>query len=174
MGASVRGPIRRWLSGASDLTRPLTRASGPVSRWLLALIASVVALVWIAALSLGDDRLRVSFLDVGQGDATFIVTPGGQQILVDGGPDGDRLAHLVGKRMPFMDRTIELVVLTHAHSDHVNGLIELLRRYDVKHILERRTQFDSPSYDEWRRAVEEEGAEVTQASAGQVIAMVAR
>ena len=61
--------------------------------------------------------------------------------------------------------------MTHAHSDHVNGLIELLRRYDVKHILERRTGFDSPQYDAWRRAVEEEGAEVTQASAGQVIAM---
>jgi competence protein ComEC len=171
VGGSVRGPLRRWLSSVSDLTQPLPRVSGPVSRWLLALIASAVALVWIAALSLGDDRLRVSFLDVGQGDATFIVTPGGQQILVDGGPDGDRLVHLVGERMPFMDRTIELVVLTHAHSDHVNGLIELLRRYDVKHILERRTGFDSPQYDAWRRAVEEEGAEVTQASAGQVIAM---
>ncbi len=73
--------------------------------------------------------------------------------------------------MPFLDRTIELLALTHPHSDHVSGLIELFRRYDVKHILERRTGFDSPQYDAWRHAVEEEGAEVTQARAGQVIAM---
>jgi beta-lactamase superfamily II metal-dependent hydrolase len=61
-------------------------------------------------------------------------------------------------------------VLTHAHSDHVTGLIEVLRRYDVQRILEREVEYASPSYQEWRHAVEAEGADVIRAQAGQVIA----
>ena len=81
------------------------------------------------------------------------------------------MVHFLGRNMPFRDRTIELVVLTHAHSDHVNGLIEVLRRYKVEQVLEREIEFESPSYQAWRKAVAEEGAEVTQARAGQLIAL---
>ena len=127
--------------------------------------------MWIAALSLSDAKLRVAFIDVGQGDAIFITTPGGSQVLVDGGPDPVELVHFLGRNMPFRDRTIELVVLTHAHSDHVNGLIEVLRRYKVEQVLEREIEFEGPSYQAWRKAVAEEGAEVTQAREGQLIAL---
>ena len=89
---------------------------------------------------------------------------------MDGGPDPVELVQFLGGSMPFMDRTIELVVLTHPHSDHVGGLIEVLRRYKVQRILEREFDYDSPSYLAWRRAVAEEGPDTLAAEPGQLIA----
>ncbi|MCH7801489.1 MAG: ComEC/Rec2 family competence protein, partial [Chloroflexi bacterium] len=138
---------------------------------LLVLIAATAAavLMWTAAFSQPDDRLHVYFIDVGQGEAIFIETPGGQQILVDGGPDPSVVLGFLGDKMPFRDRTIELVVLTHAHNDHINGLTEVLRRYNVERILERQTDSESPAYYAWRSAVLNEGASITQAQSGQII-----
>ena len=163
--------VRRWTARVSSLTPSMRLENRPISWWAVALVASIAALLWIAALSTADDRLHVSFIDVGQGDAAFITTPGGKQVLVDGGPDPVEVVQYLGERMPFRDRTIELVVLTHAHNDHVNGLMEVLRRYDVERILQRETDYESPPYEAWRRAVAEEGAEVIQAEAEQVIAV---
>ncbi len=78
--------------------------------------------------------LEVNFFDVGQGDAIFIETPQRLQVLIDGGPDAKILEKL-GKVMPFWDRTIDLVILTHPDPDHLNGIIEVLKRYKVKEIL---------------------------------------
>ena len=138
---------------------------------LLVLIAATAAaaLMWTVAFSQPDDRLHVYFIDVGQGDAIFIKTPGGQQILVDGGRDPSVVLGFLGDKMPFRDRTIELVVLTHAHNDHINGLTEVLRRYNVERILERQTDSESPAYYAWRSAVLNEGASITQAQSGQII-----
>ncbi|MBN1811467.1 MAG: DNA internalization-related competence protein ComEC/Rec2, partial [Anaerolineae bacterium] len=72
---------------------------------------------------LPDGKLHVTFLDVGQGDAIFIQTPSGKQVLVDGGPSDTALLSQLGRRMPFWDRSIDLVLLTHPESDHVTGLI---------------------------------------------------
>ena len=78
-----------------------------------------------------DKKLHVVFCDVGQGDAVFIRTPHGSDILIDGGPDGSVLSCL-GKHMPFWDRDLELVILTHPHSDHFTGLFSVLKTYKVK------------------------------------------
>jgi competence protein ComEC len=78
--------------------------------------------------------LRVWFFDVGQGDATFIVTPTGEQILIDGGQDLAVLAKL-GQVMPIWDRTIDAVVATHQDADHIGGLAAVLERYDVARIV---------------------------------------
>lgn len=81
-----------------------------------------------------DGMLRVHFLDVGQGDATLLISPSGKQILIDGGPDLSTLEHL-GRTLPFFDRTIELLVLTHPNLDHLAAFPELIKRYTVKRIL---------------------------------------
>ncbi len=95
----------------------------------------MAVLVWLAVFSWqGSGFLEVNFFDVGQGDSIFIETPEKFQVLIDGGPDSKILEKL-GKEMPFYDRTIDLVILTHPDPDHLNGVIEVLKRYKIKEII---------------------------------------
>jgi competence protein ComEC len=110
----------------------------------------------------------VSILDVGQGDA-ILIQQGNLQVLVDGGPSPQAIALELGKKMPFWDRTIELVVLTHPSADHVTGLVEVLNRYQVKQVLHPDLDFESDIYGEWLRLVEEKDIKCTIAQAGQQI-----
>ena len=81
-----------------------------------------------------DGHLHLHFFDVGQGDSALVITPRGQQIVVDGGPNLSPLEYL-GRHMPFFDRTIELMILSHPDLDHVTALPEILKRYTVEAIL---------------------------------------
>ncbi len=93
----------------------------------------------------GKSFLDVSFLDVGQGDAIYIRTSENQDILIDGGPD-NRVLEELGAVMPFWDREIDLVVLSHPHADHVAGLVEVLKRYTVKNIYITGILHTAPDY----------------------------
>ncbi len=135
-------------------------------KWILFPLLIAVALVWTAAIAAPDSRLHVFFLDVGQGDAIFIQTPSHRQILIDGGPSPEAITNELGPRMPFWDRSIDLVVLTHPHDDHIAGLVEVLRRYQVGQVWESGLEYDSPAYDEWRKLIEDKGIECTVARAG--------
>lgn len=94
--------------------------------------------------------LKVYFFDVGQGDSILIRTPKGKDVLIDGGPDSTVLERL-GETLPFWDRYIDIVILTHPHSDHIQGLGEVLKRYkvggvyepDLKNISAEEAYFDS-------------------------------
>src|SRR3989337_4197125 len=77
-----------------------------------------------------DKKLHVVICNVGQGDAIFVRTPSGSDILIDGGPD-DSVLNCLGKHMPFWDRTLELVMLSHPHTDHFMGLFSVLQNYKV-------------------------------------------
>jgi competence protein ComEC len=92
--------------------------------------------------------LEADFLDVGQGDAELIRTPYGQKILIDGGPDNTVLSRL-GGILPFWDRSIDLVILTHPHDDHFSGLIDVLKKYQVKLILMTEAESNVPSFQEF-------------------------
>jgi len=83
---------------------------------------------------LNDGKLHLVICDVGQGDGVFIRTPNGSDILVDGGPD-DSILNCLSNHMPFWDRDIELMVLTHPHTDHLTGLILVMNRYKVIHYV---------------------------------------
>lgn len=129
--------------------------------WQLTALALVVAVaVWTVALSRPDGMLRVVFADVGQGDMTVITTPSGRTIVVDGGPDPERAAQVLDGQKPFWDRKLSLVILSHPHSDHVSGLSEVLRRYDVERILESRSGYESADYAAWSRLADSEGAQL--------------
>lgn len=93
-----------------------------------------VVLLFAVLFSLPDGKLHITFCNVGQGDAAYIRTPSGQDMLIDGGPD-DKVLTCLGKHMPFYDRTIDVVVLTHPQKDHMQGLIFVLERYTVKHFI---------------------------------------
>jgi len=99
---------------------------------VLFLLASLLCVREISLLP--DGKLHVYILDIGQGDSFLIVTPSGSQIIIDGGPNQDVLEHL-GGYMPFFDRTIELLVITHPDADHITAIPEVLNRYNVSHIL---------------------------------------
>lgn len=78
--------------------------------------------------------LTVSFLDVGQGDAIFIEAPNGKQMLIDGGPNGEVLERL-GEVMPFGDRSIDIILESHADMDHIGGLPLVLDNYRISSII---------------------------------------
>lgn len=91
-------------------------------------------LVWSFVFVRADSGyVKVDFLDVGQGDA-ILISAGSNQVLIDGGPSGVILEKL-GKAMPFYDKTIELVIATHPDADHISGLVDVLKRYNVERVL---------------------------------------
>jgi competence protein ComEC len=94
-----------------------------------------------------DKKLHVVICDVGQGDATLIRTPNGSDILIDGGPDNSVLACL-GKHLPFWDKTIEIMILTHPHADHLTGLIDVAERYRVLAFGSEKIKNPSATYAE--------------------------
>ncbi len=100
------------------------------------------------------ENLEVDFLDVGQGDAILIKAPAGQNILIDGGPDS-KIIDCLSRELPWWDRTIDLMILTHPHDDHVSGLIEVLRRYEVKKIIYTGVPHNSPNFLKWLEIIRE-------------------
>jgi competence protein ComEC len=88
------------------------------------------------ALARPDGRLHVAILDVGQGDSILLQGPSGGRMLIDTGPDPERLLALLDSRIPAWDRRLDLVVLTHPHEDHVGGLALLLERYRIGDVVE--------------------------------------
>ena len=82
----------------------------------------------------------VYFFDVGQGDSIFVESKDGAQILIDGGPP-NRILPLLGGKMAYFGRFIDVVVLTHPHADHVSGLIEVLEKYRVGMVIESGVEY---------------------------------
>ncbi len=133
--------------------------------------AVLLVLAFSAWRRLPDGRLHVTFLDVGEGDAIFIQTPSGRQVLIDGGPSETALLPQLGRRMPFWDRTLDAVVLAHPEADHIAGLPAVLERYRVDTIVLRETTISSATHDRWRELVEAEGAAVCRGEAGLRLAL---
>src|SRR3989344_151970 len=117
-----------------------------------ALLILTAILAWSATLGLEDRNLNFYALDVGQGDAIFIETPSKNQILIDGGPDRKVLEEL-GEVMPFWDRTIDVVILTHPHLDHAGGLVEVLKNYQVKVFADGGDVYGLAEYQELKNII---------------------
>lgn len=117
--------------------------------------------------------LMVNFLDVGQGDSAFIETPQGHQIIIDGGPTSAVLGK-IAKLLPFWDRTIDLIILSHPERDHMSGLLDVLKIYKADYILWSGVKKISPEYEEWLDVLEKQkqlGAKIIIAQAEQKIIM---
>jgi competence protein ComEC len=139
-------------------------------KWVMPPLVVTAILVSFLAATMPDNNLHVSFLDAGQGDA-ILIQKGNQQVLVDGGPSPQAVCLGLGRKMPFWDRTIELMILTHPSSDHVTGLVEVLNRYRVREVLYPNLVFESGVYDEWLRLAKEKEIKSTLAQAGQQISL---
>ena len=96
----------------------------------LAIVSFLVVYFLVSIMEINDNRLHVIICDVGQGDSALIRTPDGIYILIDGGPD-DSILSCLSNNLPFWQRTIGLVILSHPHYDHFVGLISVIQRYNL-------------------------------------------
>ncbi len=136
---------------------------------IFGIIFIILVLAWtLVFVERQQEFLEIDFYNVGQGDAIFIETPDKRQILVDGGPDLTILEKL-GKEMPFWDRYIDLVILTHPEYDHIGGLIEVIKCYEIGSILTTGVVRDTAEYEEWIRVIEKEKIPFIIAQAGGII-----
>lgn len=138
--------------------------------YFLAALALAAGFIWFAVFEIEAraGKLTLDVLDVGQGDAIFVQVDNGVQVLIDGGPDNSVLSKL-GEVMPFWDRSIDLVILTHPHADHLDGLLEVLKRYRVGAVIESGVNHSIPEYDEWHTLLTEKSVPVIIAKGGQRI-----
>jgi len=110
------------------------------------LIIVLLSLIWIWQ-QWPDGKLRVVFCDVGQGDASLIVL-GPFQALIDTGPSEEKLLNCLGKEIPFWDRKIDLVFISHPQFDHNGALSELKQRYNIGKLVEKAEENDIYRYKE--------------------------
>ncbi|MCX6792707.1 MAG: ComEC/Rec2 family competence protein [Candidatus Falkowbacteria bacterium] len=131
-------------------------------RYLVAatLIIIVAALVAFWFLYKPRNYLELSTLDVGQGDAILIETVNDKTILVDGGA-GKKVVRRISEELPFWQRKLDLVVLTHPHDDHFGGLIEVFKRYQVSNLLITGIETSDSGYKEFMSVVENSDAKVS-------------
>lgn len=114
--------------------------------------------------------LKLVFFDVGQGDSSLAVSPAGEEILIDGGPDNSVVQKL-GEYLPYDDRKIESVILTHPHADHLTGLIEVLKRYEVGQVIMAGAVHTTADYQEFLRLIKEKNIPVLIISQPQDLAV---
>ena len=115
-------------------------------------------------------ELKIVFLDVGQGDCCFIQTPDGKNILLDG---GGQAGTEVGEDilLPFLLKngiaSLDLVVMSHGHDDHISGLLCVLDQLKTAAFMEYPPGEASPVYLELKKIVSEKGIQVFMADKGQ-------
>lgn len=108
---------------------------------------------------------KIVFFNVGQGDASLIRLPSGRKMLVDCGPDKTVLGKL-GKYLPFYDRTLDYLIVTHFDADHYGGCVDVLRRYLVKNVYTNGDEKPDDAYwQKWAEALRAENASTTIVSA---------
>lgn len=147
----------------------LNKKSTKFSLLILGFLVCLNLFTWFVIYNINKTQfLEVIFFDVGQGDTIFIETPQNQQILIDGGPDFTILEKLA-KEMPFYDRTLDLIILTHPEKDHLAGLLEVLKRYKIENILWTGIVRETPEWQEWESLIKKEGAQIKIVKAGQKI-----
>ena len=120
------------------------------------LVFLVVANVFIWTAEAGSKELTVAFLDIGQGDAIYIETPNGTQVLIDGGR-GKQILRALGDVMPLSDRSIDIVIATHPDADHIGGLPDVFERYDIGMFLESGVIGDTNIWETLEQAIADEG-----------------
>lgn len=105
------------------------------SQWLIIYMGALFVLVLTARQSVQIHQpLSLKALDIGQGDALLIQTPHHRNILIDTGDD-TRIVDRLGEELRFFDRTIDLLIISHAHRDHYAGFFELLSKYHIKRVM---------------------------------------
>jgi competence protein ComEC len=123
-----------WILTRPPEQRPVWWRSfsiGWLSKAGLAVLAVGAVVAWSGYFSLPDARLKVTVLDVGQGDAILIQTPAGGSVLVDGGPSGGALTQALARQLPLFATRLDLLVVAAPRDENIGGLPDVLARYTV-------------------------------------------
>jgi competence protein ComEC len=137
-------------------------------KYILGFSALASIVVWIAVVNYPNENLHIITCDVGQGDA-ILATYKNIQILTDGGPANNKVIGCLSKHMPFWDREIEIVILTHPQADHFGGLAEVFRRFKVKNFVGEQVDASNQEYQVLKSLVGGSGARVIVPKTGMKI-----
>ena len=152
-------------SGAS---RALDGWNRVPKKWVIVPLLVLAFLTSFTAATMPDEDLHVSVLDVGEGDSILVRT-GSQNILIDGEPSPQAITLALGRQLPFWDRQLDMVILTHPHLDHLSGLIEVLQRYRVSQVLATDLTSTSPAFQQWMEMIRTKNIPYTPAYSGRQI-----
>lgn len=144
-------------------------ASRTVRLWVALVPLALLLCAVVVWAQMPDGRLHIWVLDVGQGDAILIRTPGGHTAIVDGGPGATPLLNAVGRDLPFWQHKVDLVVLTHPHDDHLAGLAELVERYEIGQVAQTVFSATGGVGGVWRQRLAQRGVEVANPARGSTI-----
>ena len=125
----------------------------------------MLGLIVLVAGQVPGEKLRIVACNVGQGDGILIIK-GQSQVLVDGGPSGEKILTCLGEYMPFYDRRIELIVLTNTDYDHMNGLSSVIERYNVRQFVTADGVHNSSALDKLRDRLVGVGVKVQMVEQG--------
>jgi len=176
--------IHKWPGGPQvlhiNIAPPLLSRSIWRTIQFAAALMMVLATGTMALAAKPDGRLMITFLNVdplgkpAQGEAILVSTPDGKTILIDGGLDPTSLGQELDGRLPFWQRSLDMVVLTSPRSDHLLGLQDVISRYQVGEVVDAGMLHPNSSYALWRRTIEERGLHYVQVRQGTTIAIGAQ
>lgn len=113
----------------------------------------------------GNNDMRISYIDVGQGDSEFIELPNGKTILIDASTNsaGNDVVNYI-KSLGYS--SIDYVVGTHPHEDHIGGLDDVINSFDVKNVYMPKVSVDTKTFEDVLDAIDNKGLKITTAKAG--------
>ena len=132
------------------------------------LVVLNILVYWVIFIEETRPDLKVVYLDVGQADATLVETKNGNRLLIDAG-GGEAALFSIAENLPFYDQSIDVVLITHPHSDHLNALPLLLEHIKVGVVLDSGSGHSTGVTESYNRAVREAGVEKMYARRGMVI-----
>ncbi|MCF7844070.1 MBL fold metallo-hydrolase [Candidatus Gracilibacteria bacterium] len=159
--------MREMITEYRKRTTEFFHSYGKIILVIILVIFSVISITIIFSV-IKPQKLKVSFFDVGQGDAIFVQTPSGKQLLIDGGATNIVLSRLADE-MSYFDNDIDVIVATHPDADHVTGLIPVLEKYRIHTIVVSPSKGKTQMSDDLNKKIIDELADLHTAHTGDVI-----
>ena len=161
--AAYYGLVLLWAIPSED---PIAGNRSVNKRWALAaILLALNLLVWKECANTLGGRLKATFLDVGQGDSAFVEFPGGGNLLIDAGSGGEEGTFDAGRNVvaPYiwneLSRRIDVIIVTHPHSDHLGGVMYLLKNFKVGIVIDNGSSDGSGLYAKYLQAIRDGGAQ---------------
>ncbi len=171
--------LRRWPhQQTSQHSHTATRLISPRIRHAIQLSAALLMILATGTSALAarpDGRFTLAFLNVGptnapsQGEAIFVRTPDGKTMLIDGGLDAASLAQELDTRLPFWQRTLDVVILTSPRSDALSGLQDAVSRYQIGEVVDAGMLHPTTGYTLWRKTITDRHLNYVQVHQGMTI-----